>query len=200
MPVITRLVAGKRDPSRVNLYLEGKFAFALSVDEVLGRSLKVGQELTEQLIQSLKNLSVEEKIYAKILNYLSYRPRSQSEVEQRLRRYLLGHDNQAAVIAQIIARLTKNGYLDDLAFATWFVESRNTNRPRSRVHLTAELMGKGVSRELIQQVLLAHTDDEEVIRQLIAKKRGMDEDKLKNYLLRRGFSYQLILRVLATFH
>lgn len=197
MPVITRLSAGKRDPSRVNVFVDGKFAFSLSADEVIKQALSKGSELSEESLAGLSSLSSEEKLFAKILNYLSYRPRSHKEVELRLRQYLVDHDNPQSVIIATVSRLEKLGYLDDLAFAVWFVQSRMSNRPRSKRHLTSELMGKGVSHEIISQVLTDHADDEGAIRALIAKKSSLPPDKLKSYLLRRGFSYDLIRSVLS---
>ena len=147
MPIITRLQAGKRDQSRVNLFVDGKFEFSLPAEVVLKESLRVDLNLTELELNSLRGMGDDEKLFAKILNFLSYRPRSKREIENRLKRYLYKEDNQQETISKIIARLEELSYIDDLAFATWFVESRMSNNPRSSRHLTSELMEK----ELIAQ-------------------------------------------------
>ena len=107
MPIITRLKAGQRDPTRVNLYLDDQFAFSLSAEVVISQSLKVGLNLTTLELTTLRSMGEEERLLAKILNFLSYRPRSRREVEDRLKKYLYKQDNQATTIASILERLEK---------------------------------------------------------------------------------------------
>jgi regulatory protein len=199
MPIITRLAAGKRDPSRVNVYIDGKFVFSLSADQVLRRSLHQDTELSDQEVQDLHSLSAEEKLFTKILNYLSYRPRSRREVKLRLTTYLKDHDNPQPVTDSMLARLDKLGYLDDLAFASWFVDSRASARPRSLRHLRSELFSKGLSREIIDKALSDY-NEEIALQHLVAKKRGMDPTKLKSYLARLGFPYDLIRSTIDANH
>jgi len=150
MAIITRLSAGKRNPSRVNIYVDGLFTLALSLDEVVKQGLAKGVELSPERIQSLKAFDDAEKVYAKVLNFLSFRPRSIKEVRDRLREYQVKDPDQQD---SLINRLIDKGYLDDLAFARWFVNSRNSFRPRSALQLSAELAQKGISRDLIKMVI-----------------------------------------------
>lgn len=92
---------------------------------------------------------------------------------------------------QIIARLIKKGYLDDQKFAEYYVENRFVKKGISKKRLRMELIKKGIANDIIDQVLDARNDEEE-IKKIIAKKRAKyDDDKLINYLVRQGFSYQL---------
>lgn len=188
MPQISRLVAGKKNPGRVNLYLDGVFAFALSLDEVVKNGLKKGEELTEEQIQALKKTDDLNWVYSKILNFLSYRPRTVFEVRSRLKKYNV---TEVESIDWIINKLTDQGYLSDLTFTKWFVESRIHNRPRSKRHLTSELRARGVDMSIINQVL-KEIDETHSLEQLIAKKRTLSRDKLLQFLLRRGFKYDTV--------
>ncbi|MCQ3944992.1 MAG: hypothetical protein DPW11_04440 [bacterium] len=188
MPQISRLVAGKKNPGRVNLYLDGKYAFALSLDEVVKNGLKKGKELTDEQVQVLKKTDDLNWAYAKILNFLSFRPRTEFEVRNRLKKYAL---IEAASTDWIINKLTDQGYLSDLSFAQWFVESRIHNRPRSKRHLISELRAHGVDMSIINQVL-KEIDETRSLEQLITKKRTLSRDKLLQFLLRRGFKYDLV--------
>lgn len=188
MPLITRLVAGKKNTSRVNLYLDGAFAFALSLDEVVKNGLKKGLELTAGQVASLKKTDDLSRVYAKILNYLSYRPRSEFEVKSRLKKYGL---TEIESLDWLLSKLKDQGYLDDLTFAKWFVESRTNNRPRSNRHLTAELLAKGVDKTVVNQVI-KDVNDTISLEQLIAKKSALSKAKLLQFLLRRGFKYGLV--------
>lgn len=188
MPQVTRLVAGKKNPSRINLYLDGEFAFALTIDEVVKNGLKKGLDLTADQVEALKKNDDLLWVYAKILNYLSFRPRSEFEVRARLKKYDV---TDATSISWIITKLKENNYLSDLEFARWFVGSRMGNRPRSKQHLSAELRSKGVDTAVIDQVLVS-IDETVPLEALIAKKSTLSRDKLIQFLQRRGFKYSAV--------
>ncbi len=101
-------------------------------------------------------------------------------------------------IEAVLARLISKGYLDDEKFARYFVENRNLRKGTSEMRLRQELMQKGVDQVIIDAVFADHPRDErEEILKIIEKKRSRyDDEKLKNYLLRHGFSFDLIKEVL----
>lgn len=202
MPTITRLVQGKKNPNRVNLYLDDQFAFALSIDEVAKHSLKKGLELDDVSIEMLKKNDESEYIFAKILNFLSYRPRTVKEVKDRLYKYEV---KEALDQDQIIARLQAKGYLDDVAFASWFIDSRNAHRPRSPRMMVSELKSKGISETIIKSVMSQVSPESSTIEKLLTKKLGanrplIDAEKQKIYafLSRQGFSWEGIKEVVKS--
>ena len=50
---------------------------------------------------------------------------------------------------------------------------------------------KGISKEIIDEVLSNRNDEEEIIKVITKKRDKYDDEKLINYLVRQGFSYQL---------
>lgn len=188
MSTITRLQAGKKNPGRINLYLDGEFAFALTLDEVVKNGLKKGLNLTQDQVEALKKNDDLNWVYAKILNFISFRPRTTVEVKKRAKTYGI---NDPVVLDKLVHKLKSQGYLDDLAFARWFVDSRRTHRPRSARHLSAELLAKGVDKE-VARVALASLDEKDSLQALIAKKSQLSRESLIAFLLRRGFGYSLI--------
>lgn len=202
MPTITRLVQGKKNPNRVNLYLDGQFAFALSIDEVAKNHLKKGLELSDSQIETLKDLDETDYVYAKILNFLSFRPRTIKEVKDRLYKYEVRDKAKQDIL---IAKLQSKGYLDDAAFATWFIESRNTHRPRSTRMLTQELMAKGVPSDIISTAMAGSADESDTIARILDKKLGLrrtlgrDEvQKIYTYLSRQGYAWDRIKEVVKS--
>lgn len=189
---ITALKQQKRDPQRVNVYLDGEFAFGLA--KILAAWLQVGETLGERKIGELQNDDALEKAYQRALNFLGYRPRSTAEVERNLRK----HKVAEGAIEAVLSRLGEKGLLDDLDFALAWVENRNTFRPRSHYALRAELRQKGVKDEIIDQAL-EDVDEEALVRQAAQRKARQLEvndwasfrKKLSAHLARRGFSYQL---------
>jgi len=179
-----------------------QFAFALSIDEVVKNRLKRGLNLSNEQITNLKDLDETEYVYAKLLNFLSYRPHSVKEVRDRLYKYKVNEVDKQNIL---INKLKSKGYLDDIAFASWFIQSRNKSRPRSKHHLSAELKNKGIGSDIIQ-ALSSQIDDESVtIKRLLDKKLGIprkleisEKQKITNYLARQGFAWNKISEVVKS--
>lgn len=190
---ITALKAQKRDRQRVNVYLDGEFAFGLA--RIVAAWLRVGQELSEDQIKELQAQDGVEKATQRALNYLSYRPRSVAEVAQNLEK----HGTPAETIATVIARLEELHVLDDQDFAALWVENRAAFRPRGRRALRLELRQKGIDEDTIENALeeidedaLAYQAGQKKARQL----QGLDwqefRKKLTAFLSRRGFNYSVV--------
>lgn len=190
---ITALKVQKRNKDRINVYLEGEFAFGVS--KMVGAWLQVGQTLTDEKIEALKAEDQDEVAYQRALNYLSYRPRSVAEVEENLRK----RDYSPETIARVVARLRRARLVDDRKFADLWVENRSTFRPRGRHALRMELRAKGIPEEIIQEAL-EEIDEEALAYQAASRKvrsyRNLEREafrrKLGGYLSRRGFPYGVV--------
>lgn len=197
---ITAIEPQQKNPQRVNIYLDGEFAFGLA--KIVAAWLRVGQELDEAKIASLKAEDERETAYQKALHFLSYRPRSSAEVRQNLTRRGVA----PALVEATIARLQANGLLDDDQFARLWVENRRAFRPRSHAALKMELRKKGLDEQAIQSALEAEAQDEEQLVRLAARKQARRyaglawpefRRKLGGFLARRGFSYTTFAPVLS---
>ncbi len=201
MPQITRIVQQKKDKERVNIYLDGKYAFPTTLESVLTNSLKVGKELSLQQINDLKNEGDAAKVYNKALNYMMSRPHSERELKMWYRRKKLDKDTDKELLEKTTEKLRRLGLVDDLAFAKWWVEQRATFRPKGKNALKAELAQKGISREIVDEVLSdTDKDTEKEMAKKLAEKRISrlqslepkdQKRKLLEFLGRRGFSYDI---------
>ena len=111
MPVITALEPQKKNQQRINVFLDGAYGFAVSMDAAV--TLHQGQELGDAEIAALQAQDERERAYQSALRYLGSRPRSQAEVE----RHLGNKGFAAAGVAAAIQRLTEQQYLNDEEFA-----------------------------------------------------------------------------------
>jgi regulatory protein len=194
MRTVTAIEAQKKNPQRVNIYLDEQFAFGLS--RITAAWLRVGQGLSEEKIASLQAEDAREASLQKALRFLSYRPRSVDEV----RKNLLKHEFAEDVIADTLSRLERTGLIGDDQFARAWVENRNTFRPRGKRVLTIELRQKGISEDVIRSALPDSVDEEalalEAGRKYSRRLQGLDwpefRAKLAGHLGRRGFSYEVI--------
>ena len=186
---ITDIKAQVKTAGRYSIFVDGKYSFSLSDVALLEQQVRVGQELTKERVAELKQLSSDDKLYGLTLRFLSIRPRSEWEVHT----YLQRKQASPALVSSILNRLSKDGYINDISFAQAWVASRRLLRPASKRKLQQELRSKRVSDEVIGQVLAGdETDERQVLRELVAKKRARyaDEVKLMQYLVRQGFSYE----------
>jgi regulatory protein len=193
MARITALIAQKRNKNRVNVYLDGAFAFGLAALEAA--RLRLGQELDPDDLERLKARDALAVAHERALRYLSIRPRSTAE----LRRYLAGKQVAPADAEEIITRLTRTGLLDDAAFARYWREQRDHARPRGAQALRQELRQKGVAREAIEGALAGLDEPAAALSLARARARrlaGLDQltfkRRLAGFLGRRGYGFDII--------
>jgi regulatory protein len=192
MKKITAITVQKKSPNRVNIYLDGEFAFGLA--RITAAWLKNGDELSDEKIAKLLAEDSREWAYQQAMLFLSYRARSEKEIRQNLRK----HEIPEEVIEETLARLRIAGLANDNEFARAWVENRNTFRPRSKKALAIELRQKGLDDETIQASTSA-VDEEALAYETGSKRAARFKDlewnefrkKLSEFLARRGFSYSI---------
>jgi regulatory protein len=195
--IVTALRVQKRNPQRVNVHLDGEFAFGLA--RIIAAWLKVGESLSDEKIAQLQAEDGYEKAYQHALQYLSYRPRSRAEISQNLKE----NETPDDVIDNILERLVGLGLVNDAQFAQTWVENRSTFRPRSRRALTYELKRRGIDAQIIEQSLEQLDEDALAYQAALKQARkydGLDQhlfrQKMVGFLARRGFNYEVSATVI----
>ena len=195
MKRITAIRTGRGRGKRVNMFLDDKFAFSLEAEVAVMEGLKVGQELSDSQIEALARSDHFHRCLNAAARYLSYRPRSESELRERLYRRGFGDDSVEAVIA----KLKEQGLVDDIAFAQFWKDNRESFSPRSRWLTKLELRRKGVAEEIMDKVVNTVDDEDSAYRAALSKARSLPlsdyqdfRRRLGDYLRRRGFSYEVI--------
>jgi regulatory protein len=199
MPVITAIEPQKNDPERVSVFLDGVFAFGTSRMIAVARKLHTGRELRQDEIETLRHDDEIERALNAALNYLSYRPRSQREIVD----YFRQKGTDAELVPAVVQRLERMGLIDDREFAKFWVQNRQTFRPRGTRALRSEMRQKGLETEIIEEAL-EEIDDEEPIAYAVAQKKLRSLQSLDSrefvrrmvaFLQRRGFPYSVCARV-----
>ena len=201
---ITAIKYQVKNPERVSLFIDGKYAFSLSVSQIVSLSLKPGITLQNDALSELKELSVDGRLRTRALNWITLRPRSVYETKQylyRISRNIEGmtrerlKKNSESIIDECLER----GWLSDLRFAEWWVE-RHTSERKGNCQIEGELRTKGIQPETIRAVLKSRNDQHallELIKKLKMKPKYRDKDKLMRYLAGKGFGYSSITEALA---
>lgn len=195
---ITAIKAQVKNPDRVSIYIDEKYALSLSYNQLLEQKLHVGLELDDPRLAELKRISDFGKAYERAMMYALLRPRSLREMHDYCRRKKW--DPQDCGI--IIDKLVQRGYVNDHAFAKSWIENRAINKSTSQRKLRLELKQKGITDDIINDTLQNSSYNENTaLHDLVAKKRRLsrykdDEQKLMQYLARQGFGFDDIKQAL----
>lgn len=143
------------------------------------------------------------KFYDKALRFLSYRPRSEKEVKDKLLKIKASEE----LISKIIKKLKDYKFLDDLEFAKIFARERSLLKHKPARVIKFELKQKGIAQDLIEEVLTSSKEEEkdlqkakEIIQKKIVRYKGLDrfkiKEKLSRFLASRGFDYDTIKKAI----
>ena len=182
---------------KTKVFLDGRPVLTLETEVVVNQGLYVGQELSADETEVLTREGHFYRCLNAATHFLGYRPRSESELRKRL----IQRGFQSASIEAVIARLREQSLVDDVAFARFWKENRDTFSPRSQWLTGLELRRKGVSDDIISTVVSDVDDDDSAYRAASSRVRLLPLSdyeavlrRLGDFLKRRGFSYGVIIR------
>lgn len=203
---ITAIRAQLNDSQRVNLFIDGEFAIGVSLTTLAREQLAVGSLIDEPAWERLAAAEQADKALHAAVRQLEARPRAVGEIRTYLRRKQFPPE----AIDQAVDRLIEIGLLDDAAFSRQWIESRRGFSRRGTLALRDELRRKGVGRDMIDAALADQPEDEGVEQERAlalartalrkyrdAPDRATFQRRLGGYLMRRGFSADMIRPILA---
>jgi regulatory protein len=198
---ITAIKAQVKNPDRASIFVDGKYSFSLSLNELVAERLKSRQELSQPELDRLRKLSADGKLKGRALEWVLSRPHSTREFHDYMRRKKADPEQAEGWAQEFMER----GYLSDESFAAWRIDVRRRGGKSERA-IRSELMSKGVSREVIDEQLSGNDDDDgrnelQRLQDLINKKQRLsryktDPQKLIQYLASKGFGFDDIKRAM----
>ena len=214
MNQITDIEPQKKNPKRVNIFLDEKFAFGVSLESKIINHLKVSEQLTPKRVDELIFQDQVERLYEKAIKFLSYRPRAEKEIKDNLLQKLWRTDkgeeekkNFEVSTAEVIKKLKKIGQIDDAEFARWWVEQRTRFKKTSPRILKGELLKKGIEKELIDQIFSEVSIDPFELALEVGRKKERNyqntnpktfREKMGRYLAAKGFDWEVIKKAVDT--
>ena len=207
--VITKIkkIRGKRQ--RYSVHLDGMPALELS-DWTIGKlGLHTGEDLDEDTIDKIKSTEAETQAKNNAVNYLSYRQRSSKEMVD----HLIKKGFTRACAEEVTRQLQSARMMNDLEFARVFVRDRLKRKPTGRALLRMQLLARGIPSSMADTVLadLISPQNQQAsalqaamrkIQITRSSKINLDDEKQKkrllDFLLRRGFSYEIALKTIRT--
>lgn len=192
--IITDLQITK-NRKRINIYIDGEFSFSINKDVVVNSRLYKGLEVNEKQIIKLKDSDSLQRCMDAAFNFLSYRPRSEMEMKQRLRRRGFSQE----MIEKVIYKLKKKAFINDTEFVRYWLDNRAEFNPKGRTVLKIELKQKGIRRDLLNDMIGNVDEEDNAYRAALKRTRvlnNLEYDEFKSrlftYLKWRGFGYEII--------
>ena len=200
---ITAIEIQKKDPNRISVFLDGEFAFGLHQDVLLECGIAKGDLLSDERIQQILDLEERKRAREKALRLLAVRARSRKELGDRLKQAKFGQ----SAVEWALAELERLGLIDDGVFARAFGQTRAIVRPSGAYLLRLELRQKGLCDEDVEKgvaAAFAEKNERDQAFELAGKRKrtlaALSEEKarkrLNDFLLRRGFSWDLVTEIM----
>lgn len=181
--------------NRARLYIDGAYVFSISVEVALKKKLRIGMEISENQIETLREDDEICRCKESAFRLLDFRARSEKELRDRLARKGFGLE----VIGKTMEGLKASRLIDDVEFGRQWAESRQNFRPQSAFLTRRELKDKGLSEEAIAQAVENYDDYENALsaaRPRAMKYTGIEypifQRRIGSFLQRRGFGYGVI--------
>lgn len=186
------------DKKRRKVYIDGQYAFPLYLSELRKYNIETGATLEESVYDDICSLLMR-RVRERILYLIADYDRSEQNIRQKIS--MAGY--RGSFVDDAIDSLKEYGYIDDLRFARYYAESMRDTKGRSAFAISRSLYEKGISRDVIDTVMGELDIDEEAQILKALSSRGYNEDnirqiddkerqKLISFLMRKGFSYDLI--------
>lgn len=189
---ITSIERNKKNRDMLSVYIDGKFAFTISESNFLSMNLYDDLVLSEEKIDYIKNTLNFLEAKDKAIRFLTMKLRTEKEVRDKLRES--GYDNNC--IEMVINELKAIGYINNKLYAQKYIYDRAKLKPQSKKMMKRQLLLKGISEDIADEVLKDwKVDDLTVARSLVKRKFGkyeMSDEKVRrkaqSFLIYRGFS------------
>lgn len=197
--IITKIEIQKRNKEKVNIYVDDKYSFSLTVNGLIDSKIKEKEEITQEKIEQLKRKDSPQLALIQASNILSYTMNTERDLRMKLKKK--GFDDEAIDFA--VEKMKSCGYVNDENYATAYIETRAIPEGWGEQKIIANLLKKGIDISIIKEKIAElYTDDKkkELVLDIASKylKKIEKEEyfkkkqKLYRHLASKGYSYDLI--------
>lgn len=186
--------------TKYKVFLDDEFAFVLYKGELSHFQIKEESELEQVVFEKIKTEIVLKRAKLRAMHLLNDMDRTEVQLRMKLKQGLYPED----IVEQAVQYVKSFGYIGDSDYARRFIQSRQGTKSQKEIY--AALSQKGIDRKLIENAMEKYyesADEQEAIRKILAKKRfaaeeatDAEKNKIFNYLVRKGFSYNNIRQVI----
>lgn len=196
MNEITKIELQKHDKNRVNIFIDGQYAFPLSVETTMKYSLKKGMEIDEGKQKELILESDCRVALDKAVSYLSKSLKTKKQIIDYVKNY--GYND--IIIEYVVEKLEEYGYINDISYTQRYISTYLGQIGKKKIEY--ELLKRGIEKEVVQKALTEIETPQEEVEKVLRKKLGdreltsKDKEKVMRYMIGKGFSYEEIKRAI----
>lgn len=190
---ITKIERAKKNKSKVNIYVDGEYAFSVYEDVFLKMRISSGMEIDESFIEKAKSESELEHSKQYLLNILSRK----NYTERELMNKLIGRRVSRPDAEALVERVKSMGLLDDEKYIRDYFSFLCDSRKYSKQEIMMKMKVKFPGDERVSEygLLLRDYDEESVLEKLVPKVKA-EERKVVARFMRKGFRYETVERIL----
>lgn len=198
MSKITKIEIQKRNKERVNVFLDGEYAFAISAELVYKEGLKVNGEIDAEKMKAIAESESFIKCKEAALRTIERAYKTEKEVRDKLK--LKGYEENS--INKSIEFLKEYNFINDSNYAKAFINDKLKTMGSQKIKYS--LIQKGISRDVIDEKLsnFNKEDEKDIALDLARKKlsslKKKESDnykisgKLYRYLISKGYEGSII--------
>ena len=205
-PKIIQNITTIRNSSNCRIYFNDSDFLIFNRDLVLKYNLTKAKQITQELLTSISAEQRKYNVKQAAYNYSTAKPRTRAQIRQKLKLKEFSHDE----ISYALDFLADYNLIDDRKYAENFIKSAIDRKHQGKRRLEAELMRRGVDREIIRAAIESETsgvDMLETARAAAEKKIRINSHKpiekrrnsLRDYLLRQGFPAEIVIRLVKEY-
>ena len=143
------------------------------------------------------------------LKLISFRPRAKKELSGKLYQYSIKRGISKDILDKVVSDLEQRNLINDQDFIAWWIDQRDTFRPKGKSLLKLELRQKGISSKDLETYFSTQKNPSSEYEKalVIAQKKYRRYEKLDKleakaklsaFLARRGFEWSVIYSVIDT--
>jgi regulatory protein len=198
MSTITKIEVQKRNKERVNLFLDGEYAFSISAELVYKERLKANDKIDYKKLKELAEKESFARCKEAALRTIEKNYKTEKEVRDKLKQK--GYEENA--IDYSIEFLGKYNFINDSHYAKVFIKDKLNSMGSQKIKFN--LIQKGICKEIIEEELVnINKENERSIALDIARKkleliRKKENDnykisgKLYRYLISKGYEMSIV--------
>ncbi len=200
---ITKIETQKKDPLRVSVFVDHKFAVGIDKETADIFEVVVGKTISIEDIEMLKQYKGVRKAFNYLVDLIYRQARTEYELRQKLRL----KEYPEMVIDQAIEKCRNFAYINDQNFVRNFIETRQHKYGAYRIKM--DLKRKGVSDsdiDMVWEEMMSGHDEQKIAHEMGKKRlrtyKGEERDKiyrkLSGYLARKGYSHSVVKAVVKS--
>ena len=187
--IVTDIIKIDKRKSKI---ISDEDTFALYNSEIRRLNISIESEISIDIQNLIYNNILYKRARERALHLLESMDRTEYQINQKLKEGYY----PTSIIERVIAFLKKYDYLNDKRYAVRYRDSYSKTKSCKRISI--DLLKKGISKDIIADVLLEYGEDDEKkqIMHLLEKKHYKEvcedikqKNKVISFLLRKGYQY-----------